>query len=350
MDDYRPRLTIDLGALRRNIRAVRALRPGAEIMPVVKADAYGLGAEKIVPALIDEGCQQFFVAYPSEASALRPVSGDAVFHVLGPGPGSGPFDERCRPVLFSAEALSAWQGGPCGLQVDIGMNRLGAHPDDLAGIPPREDVGLVVAHLSHSGNPGSSRNAEEIALFRDLKSRLRPIFPKALFSLSATGGLMLDGPIDEDAVRPGVALYGGSPGAQGPLETVVRFEARVLSVHDVKAGDTVGYDGRWRATRGTRVATLSAGYADGIPRSLGGRGSVFLGGRPCPILGAVSMDLITVDLSNAPQAAVGDWGELFGPNLKLDEVAGAAGTIGYELLTAVRGRTIRIYRGRASAR
>ncbi|NNU15234.1 alanine racemase [Parvularcula sp. ZS-1/3] len=345
MTDYRPRLTVDLAAVRRNLRALKNIRPGVEIMPVVKADCYGLGAEAVVPVLVDGGCSAFYVSYLEEAQALEKVARGAVFYILNAGSGAGPWTEEHRPVHYDAEALKAWQSGPCGVQIDIGMNRVGMPLSALEDMAPREDVSLVIGHMSDAGDPSSERNADQRARFEEIKSKLRQTFPRARFGLSATGGLLQKETVEEDCLRPGVGLYGAAAGSLGPLEQVATFEARVLTVFDVEPGELVGYSGRWSPQRPSKLATLAVGYADGLPRSLLGGGKVFLGGARCPYAGAVSMDLLTVDITDAPgKVKPGDWAELFGEEIKVDWLADKAGTIGYELLTAVRGRTQRVYR------
>lgn len=344
-EDYRPRLTVDLGALRRNLTTVKQLRPQAELMPVVKADCYGLGAEKLLPVMMEEDCSTFFVAYPEEATVLRKVATTAVFYVFGAAPGSGPYNEHCRPLLYRAEDLREWSGGSCGVQIEIGMNRLGLRLDELHGMEPREDVKLVIAHMSDASDEASPRNAIQRQEFEETVRGLQTVFPRAKFSLSSTGNLMLEGFRQEDAVRPGIGLYGASPGTQDPLEPIATLEARVLSVHNVPEGETVGYGGRWMAPRPSMIATLGTGYADGLPRSLENRGRVWLAEGQRTIVGAVSMDLITVDVTDAPGVKVGEWAEIFGPNLPVDALASEAGTIGYELFTSIHGRTQRAYVG-----
>ncbi|GGY42907.1 alanine racemase [Parvularcula lutaonensis] len=342
-EDFRPRLTVDLGALRRNLKTVRQLRPQAELMPVVKADCYGLGAEQLLPVMMEEDCSTFFVAYPEEATVLRRVATTGVFYVFGAAPGTGPYNEHCRPLHYRADDLRAWSGGSCGVQIEIGMNRLGMRLDELEGLEPREDVKLVLAHMSDASDEHSARNEEQRTRFDEIVRGLQAKFPKAKFSLSSTGNLMLEGVRQEDAVRPGIGLYGASPGTQDPLEPIATLEARVLSVHDVPAGERVGYGGRWTAERPSVIATLGTGYADGLPRSLENSGKVWLGNGQRTIVGAVSMDLITVDVTDAPGVKVGEWAEIFGPNLAVDALAREAGTIGYELFTSIHGRTQRVY-------
>ena len=349
-EDYRPRLTVDLGALRRNARTLQARRPGAKMIPVVKADAYGLGAAEVVSALRDEGCDTFYVSYGSEAQELAAASRGGIFYVLNAGALSGPYSEQHRPVFFRSEDLHNWPGGPCGFQVDIGMNRIGEAEAALVGLAPQPDVKLLVAHMSDAGDPSSPRNEEQRTAYRALIEKFRATFPNAAFGLSATGGLLLDGDVEEDVIRPGMGLYGGKAGALGPLDTVATFEARVLSVFEVMEGSRVGYGGQWTAGRPSRCTTLSVGYAVGYPRSLTSGGAVILSGRACPVAGAVSMDLMTVDVTDAGDVQPGDWAELYGPMLTLDSVAEKAGLIGYELLTMIRGRTVRVYKDKDKKR
>ncbi|MEO1041827.1 MAG: alanine racemase [Pseudomonadota bacterium] len=342
-DDYRPRLTVDLGALRRNARSVAAMRPGAALMPVIKADAYGLGAEKVVEALSTEGVTTYFVAFAEEAVPLLNIAPDAVFYVFGAAPGTGPYAEKMRPILYRREDLETWNGSPCAVQIELGMNRLGLRLEALNGLAPRDDVTLVMAHMSDAGTPSSPRIAEQRAQFLRSIEPLKNYFPQAAMSLSSTGHLMIGADVDETAIRPGIGLYGASPGPQGALENVATFEARVMSVHDVPAGETVGYSGRWTATRTSRIATLGAGYADGLPRNLTNKGKVWLAGAEHPIVGVVSMDLTTVDVTEADGVSVGDWAEVFGSRINIAEVAGKLETIDYDLLTGIRGRTVRRY-------
>ncbi len=342
--DIRPRLVVDLGAIKRNARALSARRPDAELMAVVKADAYGLGAERVVKALGEEGYRTFVVSYPEEARALYEALQGSVYYCLNAAPETGPYTERCRPIHYRVEDLANWQGGSCGVQVEIGIHRMGIRPEELNGLEPRREVGLVIAHMSHAGAPSAEENDQQRDLFAGLKEKLAPVFPKAMFGLSASGALLQEPGVAEESIRPGMAIFGGQAGELGPLEPAARFEAMILSVHDVKPGEAVGYNALWRAGGPSRIATLSAGYADGVPRRLSGQGAeVMVKGKRCPIVGAISMDLVTVDVTDHPQAEVGDWCELFGPSIPVDEVARKAGLIGYEVLTGIGERTRRIY-------
>ncbi|MEM0928561.1 MAG: alanine racemase [Pseudomonadota bacterium] len=342
-DDYRPRLTVDLAALRRNARTMAAMRPGAEMMPVVKADAYGLGAETIVRSLLREGITSFFVAFAEEAAPLAAIAPEATCYVFGAAPGTGPYTDRIRPVLYRRDDLEAWSSGPCAVQIELGMNRLGMRAEALHDLAPRDEVALVVAHMSDAGTPSSPRIAQQREQFAQAVLPLKQVFPRARFSLSSTGHLMLGATLKEAAIRPGIGLFGAAPGPQGALEPVATYEARVMSVHDVPAGETVGYGGRWTAARSARIATIGAGYADGIPRELTNKGKVWVGGSACLMVGTVSMDLTTIDVTDAGAVDVGDWAEIFGPHIAISDVAAQLSTIDYDLLTGIRGRTIRRY-------
>jgi len=341
-EDYRPRLTVDLGALRRNCQALRARHPEAEVAPVVKANAYGLGAEPVVKTLAAEGCTTFFVAYPDQAQALLPWM-EGVVYCYNAGRNSGPYTNRIRPVLHDSTQIQNWQGGPCAIQVELGINRMGLREEELDSIPTDLDVQIILGHLSDAGQPSSACNAAQQQRFADLCDKLRTRFPKTSFSLSATGGAMLPDGVAEDLIRPGIGLFGGSPGEQGPLETVAMLEARVLTVRSVTAGERVGYNGLWTAERASRIATLAIGYADGVPRALAGNGHASFRGKTFPMVGAISMDLITVDVTDGDGPSVGDWVEVFGTKILLDDVADQAGTIGYELLTSLSHRVRRVY-------
>ena len=360
----RPILSVDLDALARNAAVLRARAGPAELACVVKADAYGLGAAAICETLARRcGVGTLFVAFAAEAEPVRAAAPDADIYVLN---GFEPYEADrfvrlgLRPVLEAPSQVAAWSaagGGPCALGVDVGMNRLGLSPGELAGVcdetglEPR-DVTLVVMHLSHASDTRHPRNTEQVELFERVASVHRPRFPNARFSLSASGGIELPHAPSERLVRPGISLYGGSPTGEAAdaLEPVATFTAPVLALRDVEVGETAGYDGRWRASRPSRLAILGAGYADGVRRSARESGFVVLDGMRCPFAGTVSMDSVIVDATDATSAKVGDRAELFGRMLSVDEAARAAGTIAYDLLCGIGPRVERVYEGQASAR
>jgi alanine racemase len=354
-------LTVDLGAIAENWRRLRDRAAPAACGAAVKADAYGLGAARVAPALYAAGCRAFFVAHQAEGAALRPLlPADAALHVLhGPAPGAE--DEaaatRLTPVLNSLGQIAAWRATaaragralPAALQIDVGMARLGlpeaevaalaADPGLLAGI----DLRLIMAHLAVAEAPAHPSNAAALARFRAARARL----PAAPASLANSSGLFLGPDYRFDLVRPGAALYGVNPGdGPNPMRPVVGLTAPVVQLRDLSAGEAVGYGWTWTADRPARIATVALGYADGWPRALGNRGCGFFGGARMPVIGRVSMDLITLDASALPPGALapGAMVDFLTEAHGIDAVAATAGTIGYEILTGLGARFARRYR------
>lgn len=358
-------LLVDLAAMGRNFEALKAHARGAEMAPVLKADAYGIGSQVQTPVTdylyTHKGVRTVFVATFAEATSLMLTSGlsgqvISVYALNGyAGEARRPGDWEATPVLSSPHQAKIWTesgGGRCGLSLDIGMNRLGLTLDEAMRLPETtgldpSTVDLAVMHLSHAGDPAAPETAQQAAHFAEMAAVLRVLYPQARVSLANSGGLLNDVPAEQQVVRPGYALYGGAPDGDPAhaLETVATFTAPVIMIRTAEPGEAVGYDARWRAERPTRLAVLGVGYADGYHRSLTNKGIVWLGGAECPVAGAVSMDLLTVDITDAPEAIhPGDRAELFGERIKLDRLAGLAGTIGYELLTAIGNRVEREYR------
>ncbi len=359
-------LTIDLRAVAANYRTLRRqLRRPTTCAAVVKADAYGLGAERVVPALAAAGCREFYVAHLGEAEAIaRVVPARASICVLnGLLPGEeGAFRRRgFVPVLNDLSQVECWQKAarssarplPAILHVDTGMSRLGLAPDDaLALARPGRLAGFVlqavISHLACAEEPDQPLNAEQLATFR----RVRAAFPRARASLANSSGIFLGPAYHFDFVRPGAALFGVNPlpGQPNRMHQAVALRGKILQVRDVDPPRTVGYGATHRITGRTRIATVAAGYADGWPRSLSNRGSAYIGDHRVPLVGRVSMDLMTLDITTVPNAAPGDSVELLGDHLPVDDVATAAGTIGYEILTRLGRRYHRIYKGGPAAR
>jgi alanine racemase len=360
-------LTIDLDALAANYRRLRELAGLAECAAVVKADAYGLGMAEAAPALWRQGCKTFFVATPDEARALRKLLPHAVIYVLaGLMPGTADIFRKhgLRPVLNSADEIREWasfsakvgEALPCAIHVDSGMNRLGLSAAEVDAVAaernlwPAFTLSLVMSHLACADEPEHPKSAAQRKIFDDLRARL----PKALASLANSAGILLGRAYTYDVVRPGIALYGGKLHSRGSREfaPVVDLKGRILQVRDVAAGETVGYGATRTLRRRSRVATVSVGYADGFFRSLstkdGETGFVaYVGPHAAPILGRVSMDLITVDVTDVPEAhaARGGWVELMGPHVTAQALAHHAGTIDYEVLTNLGARAFRRYIG-----
>ncbi len=354
------RLTIDLAALADNYRLIATRAAPAAAGGVVKADGYGLGATVVAQALTDAGCRDFFVATLDEAIALKPTLAAAarlfVLNGLVPGAEAAAVAADVVPVLNSTDQVARWAaaapGRPAALQVDSGMSRLGFAPAEalaLAADPARMAplrLVLLMSHLAMADDPAAPANAAQAERF----DRIAAAFPGVARSLANSGGVWLGG-MAHDLVRPGIALYGGAPQAgSNPMRPVVSLHARIVQVRDVPAGTGVGYGLEWTAPAPARIATIGVGYADGWPRSLGNRGAVWIGGRPAPIVGRVSMDSMTIDVTDVDDAALaGDHPvELIGPHRSIDDVAGDAGTIAYEILTRLGPRYARRYVGGAA--
>ena len=335
-------LQIDLSAIVANWKALAAKAPGARPAAVVKADAYGLGGARVVPALYAAGCRDFFVALASEGRAIRPhLPDDAVINVLS-GHMEGADLTGLVPVLNSAEQFfrdrTMRPGQPFAIQLDTGMNRLGMEAAEWSGL---RDGALaakpvfVMSHLACADEPDHAANAAQLSAFRAMTDGCG--VPR---SLAATGGILLGPDYQFDLIRPGVGLYGGMPFAEA--RQPVRLSLRVIQTRPVQAGEYVGYGATWTANGPRWIATVDAGYADGILRALSGSGaSLYADGVACPIVGRVSMDLITADVTGLD--TVPSELDLICPEQPIDRLADFAGTIGYEVLTSLRQRYARTY-------
>ena len=355
------RLTVDLDALADNWAALARLASTAETAAVVKGDAYGIGVEAAAPAIARAGCKTFFVALPSEGVQLRAALPSAVIYVLNgllEGTAATYAGLDLRPVLSSWDEIEEWaayreKGVATGsaIHVDTGMNRLGLTLHEALDLARRSDLlaaigpTLIMSHLSSADTPADPFNFRQLALFNEIRGE----FPDLPASLANSAGILLGEDFHFDLVRPGIALYGASAAA-APLRTVVTAEARVLAVREVEEGEAVGYGSSERVKRTSRIAILAAGYADGYHRRAGSsddrKGAhVYIRGRPAPLVGRVSMDLMAADVTDIRAVTRGDWAELFGPSVPIDDLARTAGTIGYELLTGLGRRYARQYLG-----
>ncbi|MCP9481612.1 alanine racemase [Shimia sp. CNT1-13L.2] len=338
-------LTIDLNALTSNWRALDAMT-ACETAAVVKADGYGLGADRVARALANAGARKFFVAATEEGAALR--------QALGPGPEICVFsghmagdtdmisDLQLTPMLNSLDQMlrhfEALPGAPFGIQLDTGMNRLGMEPHEWAAVRDiaiEQGPTLIMSHLACADDPEHPMNPHQLAVFRDMTDGLD--VPR---SLAATGGILLGPDYHFDLTRPGVGLYGGMPYVEAT--PVVTLDIPVIQIRDVAPGETVGYSNTWTAERPSRVATIAAGYADGLIRGMGSEAWVHAGETRCKIIGRISMDMIGVDITDATEdpASV----ELIGQHQSVDTLADWAGTIGYEILTSMGARYYRRYK------
>jgi len=341
-------LTIDLNAIVQNWRALDAMSgAGVETGACVKADAYGLGITKVAPALATAGVKTFFVAVAEEGAAVRQAVGNGprimVFsgHMAGDSDMIGDLD--LIPMINSIDQMTrhveVLPNQPFGIQLDTGMNRLGIEPSDwsaMRDIALARNPVLVMSHLACADEPDHPMNAAQLTTFRDMVAGVEA--PK---SLAATGGILLGPDYHFDITRPGIGLYGGAPFEAA--HPVIALSLPVVQHRTLAKGETVGYGNSWTADRPARIATLSAGYADGLIRAMGGAAQVFAENIPCPLAGRVSMDLLTVDVTDLPR--VPEHMEIVGPAQGVDRLADAAGTIGYEVLTALGGRYARRYLG-----
>ena len=358
-------ISIDLAALAANWRllATRAAPEGCGA--VIKANGYGLGGDLVAKAHYGAGCRNFFVAHLDEGRRARAVLADATARIYvldGLQWGADPFDDYARhglaPAIGSAEELARWASfnrsratpAPCALHLDTGMNRLGfASLQELLAAMTEHGAAsgadLLLSHFVSAEEPGNPLNALQIARFEAARRAL----PHLPASLANSSGAFLAG-VAYDLIRPGYALFGGNPtpGAPNPMRAVVTLHVRIQQTRWIEAGQTCGYNGQWTARRRTRLATLLAGYADGLPRGAGavdGRegARVAIARTRCPLVGRISMDLCIADITdlNAADAQPGGFAEFFGADMPLDDFAARSGTIGYRVLTGLSRRFAR---------
>ena len=360
------RLTIDLRALADNWRALARRAAPGRAAAVVKANAYGLGLDEAVRALAEAGASVFFVAQLDEGLAARRLLRDetTIYILNGLECDSDPgdyADRRLSPVIGDEEEIARWAAfatrsdriNPCALHLDTGMNRLGFA--SLARLQAAMEehgasvgAGLLMSHLVSSEMPDEPINALQFARFAEACAA----FPYLPASLANSSGMFLAARPTYDLARPGYALYGGNPtpGAPNPMRAVVTLTVAIQATRWIEPGETCGYNAQWTAKRPTRLATLLAGYADGLPRGAGATdlrpgAEVVIAGRRCPLVGRTSMDLSIVDMTDLPEdaAQAGDRAEFFGSTADLDEFAMRSGTIGYQVLTSLGARYQREY-------
>ncbi len=355
------RLTVRLGALSANYRKFQELCRPSAVAAAVKADAYGLGLPPVARTLAEAGCDTFFVARAEEGAALRALQPQARIFVLDgaqPETASALIAHRLVPVLNSLSEIATWNeaaqrpGGrlDCAIHLDTGMNRLGLPEYERAVLSAEVnarlchlDVVLWMSHLACGEDRASPMNAAQLARFRAALASL----PPAPASLAASAGALLGKEYWFDLVRPGIGLYGGNPctGRPNPFGVVAVLTGRILQLRRVDTGESVGYGATFRAARPSTLATIGLGYADGLMRAIGNRGEGAIAGVRAPVVGRVSMDVITLDVSDVrPDALnIGAEVEFLGDTISLDEFAAHAGTATYEVLTSLGRRMPRTY-------
>ena len=359
-------LTIDLAAICENYRRLHQAGGMRGTAAMVKADAYGLGAEAVAPALARCGARSFFVSTLDEGLALRPcldaaVPACSIYVLNGPMAGCEALyqEQKLLPVLNSLGQLEAWrrynkardQVLPAALHLDTGMSRLGFPPQELEKLAEHQDLlagtlpVLVMSHLVSSEEADNPLNPRQLEAFKAAIARL----PKAPASLANSSGIFLGEDYHFDLVRPGAALFGvnPTPGKTNPMSQVVNLKGKILQVRWIDAPQSVGYGATHKVKRPARIATVAAGYADGAFRSLSNRGKAWAAGREVPVVGRVSMDLLTIDITELHPDALGpgDFVDLLCAEHDVDALAQEAGTIGYEILTGLGRRYHRIYCG-----
>jgi len=351
-------LTVDLASVVENYRILEGRFAGREVAVSLKADAYGVGAAPVGTALWQAGARRFFVATLDEGISLRttlPSASIVILHGLTTGPAAEFLRYDLLPVHNSIDEIDRWlaeaPGRSAGLHLDTGMARLGmpayeieklANAGRLRGLP----LAFVMSHLGCSDQPDNPLNARQRDLFVEACRKLA--IPAAVpRSLVASSGIFLDGSYHFDIARPGAALYGIGPttGQPNPMRQAIRLSGKILQLRYVDTDSTVGYGATHRMTRAGRVATIGAGYADGVLRALGNRGHAVVDGHRVPMVGRVSMDLLTIDVTDVPEKSVqpGCSVDLIGPGNDIDAAAADAGTIGYELLTRLGPRLAKRY-------
>ncbi len=349
------RITIELSRIVSNWQALSAVPGAKEVGAVVKADGYGLGSEQTCRALAEAGCQTFFTATMQEGAEVRDIVGDApdiiVFHGMMDTEADLARDKRLKPVLNTLHQLRIWrmhglaESAPAVLQFDTGMNRLGLRPEDVSAVIEMLDgrpVDMVMSHLACADEPDHPLNTTQRNLFLELAEH----WPSARRSLANSAAMALGPDYMFDLTRPGIALYGaGVPMPTGTnLKPAMTLEAPILSVFMAPRGASTGYGATRRFGRIRRLATVALGYADGFPRAASNSGFAFIGGERCKIVGRVSMDMLTLDVTDLTcMIAPGMMAELFGDQGNIEAQAREAGTLGYELMTCLGSRIERVW-------
>ncbi len=364
------RLTIDLNGLVANYKLLAKHASPAKCGAVVKANAYGCGIEQVVPALLAAGCETFFVALVEEGMRVRKIAPDTRCFVLNgvfAGAEKVIHEHGLVPILNTLNQTERWAAFakahgaplPCALQMDSGMRRVGMSPADVERVAGQNhlrdhlDIQLFMTHFACADDVGHPKTDLQQEIFEQTSA----LFPDVPRSAANSAADLQSSGLTYDLARPGVALYGGEAlnDVPNPMEPVVTLEGRIMQITSGESGDSVGYGGTETLTRKSRIAYISVGYADGYLRSGSHTGvplravtqstTAHFKGHTLKGVGRISMDMCGFDVTEVPENEIneGDWIELFGPNVPIDDVARATGTIGYELLTGLGDRYSRIY-------
>ncbi|MBK18266.1 MAG: alanine racemase [Rhodospirillaceae bacterium] len=360
-------LTVDLNVLAENYAYLKSqLADGCVCSAVVKSDAYGLGMAPVAGRLAEAGCEVFFVALLDEAIGLRSTLEERdiypkiyVFNGISEGSENDLGRYKITPVLNSISEIERWSifgknsSDPCEaiINIDTGMSRLGLDSNELDFLVenPETATGIAVSHfMSHlacADERSDKMNQEQRQLFDKIRQRL----PRARSSLANSAGIFLGSDFHYDLVRPGAAIYGLQPikNESNNIGQVINLKGKIIQTRVVDTNSTVGYGATYKTARKSRLATVALGYGDGYFRTLGNSGCGYIGTTRVPIVGRISMDLVTFDITDVPdaQCGPGTYIDIIGPNNSVDDVATDAGTIGYEILTALGARYSRNYIG-----
>lgn len=352
-----PILEIDLSRIVANYRTLQSHFSGAECAAVVKANAYGLGAEAVSTALADAGCQSFFVATLEEGIALRSMLPDrriAVFHGVGHGEAMAFLHHHLIPVLNSPQQIERWRevaranpNASSILHVDSAMARLGLTSSEWTALAAQPDVirecqiSLLMSHLACASEPKHPQNAQQLERFESA----RAAFPTLPCSLANSAGIFLGAPYHYQLARPGCSLYGITPDSSrpNPVQNVVRLSAPILQIRTLDSAQSIGYGATVERPAGSRIATVAIGYADGIFRCLSNQLSGYVGDIQVPLVGRVTMDMLSFDVSAVPEGQMSDRIVLIDDRQDVDAIASLANTIGYEVFTRLGRRVRREY-------
>ena len=338
-----PNLTINLNLIKQNYLLLKKKVSPALCATVVKANAYGLGVDKIAPALFDAGCELFFVATAQEGIELREILPNAEIAVLN---GIQRAKEKLEkynliPVLNNAHDLEKWSlEKPCILHIDTGMNRLGFSKSEIPSILSH-NIRYIMSHLACADEPSNPKNKEQLAKLLQYKT----IFPNIPFSISASSGIFLGEEYHLDMARVGLALYGGNPTAyvKNPMQSVLKLTAPIIAIRELKHGETLGYGASFVADKQTKIGIIPVGYADGLFRSLENKAEVMIFGVKAKVVGRISMDLTAVDITDISNVSIGTEVDIINDTITIEDIAKQAGTIAYEIITNLGNRFNRVY-------
>ncbi len=357
-------LTINLANIRENYRRLKEKAAGIQCGAVVKANGYGLGALEVTGSLLREGCRHFFTATLDEALELREAYTPEilpdiyVFNGLDTACCDEFLAHRITPILCSHEQVIVWSSKasalhkklPAVIHVDTGMNRLGFSPAEFEKLDSSSltslDIKFIMSHLACADVENHPMNAQQLDCFQKVINRFKGQAIK--FSLANSGGIFLGAYYHFDLLRPGIALYGVNPqeSSVNPMLDVVDLKSRIIQMHCADADGTVGYRAAGKVKKGAKLATVSIGYADGVPWSLSNVAfNGYIGNYPVPLMGRVTMDLMVFDVSDVPEDVLNSgWVEIFGQNNKINEIAMRLGVVAYDILTKLGRRPLRVYK------